>query len=85
MDLEDEADRVVTRADLAEFVRRMAEAAASPESQTWENDTLPRFLEALAAWVSSMDGYFRNQGLDVPEQPNWRLVSEMLIAATMYE
>ncbi|KAA9381613.1 hypothetical protein F5972_01935 [Microbispora cellulosiformans] len=63
----------------------MAEVSASPEAEEWENDTLPRFLDGLAAFVSAMDGYFRNQGLSVPDQPSWQLVGDMLAAATLYE
>jgi hypothetical protein len=85
MDLEDEVSRVVTRQDLAEFVRRMASVSASAEAEEWENTTLPRFLDGLAAWIASMDGYFRNQGLETPDQPSWRLVGDMLVAATLYE
>lgn len=85
MDLEGEVNRVFTRHDLAEFVQRMASASDSPEAEEWENGTLPRFLDGLAAWIGSMDGYFRNQGLESPDQPSWRLVGDMLVAATLYE
>lgn len=85
MDLEGEVSRVVTRRDLVEFVQRMASAAASPEAEEWENCTLPRFLDGLAAWIDDMDGYFQNQGLESPDQPSWRLVGDMLSAATLYE
>ncbi|WP_425412963.1 DUF7660 family protein [Micromonospora nigra] len=85
MDLEDEAGRVVTRQDLVELVTRMASVSSSPEMLEWENNTLPRFLDGLAAWIAGMDGYFRNQGLEVPDQPSWRLVGDMLVAATLYE
>lgn len=32
-----------------------------------------------------MDGYFRNRGGEVPEQPSWSLIAAMLRAATVYE
>jgi hypothetical protein len=50
-----------------------------------ENPTLERFLEAFAAWCIDMPGVFQSRGLAQPEQPNWRLVGEMLIAASVYE
>jgi hypothetical protein len=85
MDLEAELTRVSTREDLVDFVRLMSVVAASPESDDWENRSLPRFLEALSAWLGSMSGYYRNQGLEVPDLPTWRLVADMLVAATIYE
>ncbi len=85
MDLEDEASLISSRQDLAEFVRRMAAVAASGKTVRWENDSLPRFLEALAAYLADMDGYFRNQGLAVPDHPSWRLIADVLAAATHYE
>ena len=39
-----------------------------------------------AAWTTDMDGYFRNiQGNPAPEQPTWRLIGYMLLAARIYE
>ena len=67
----------------AEFVRKLAAQAKNPTD--WENQNLPDFLEALAAWVDDMDGYFNNQGLPTPGQPSWELVGKMLAAATIYE
>lgn len=52
---------------------------------TWENATLDRYLSALERWLEDADGYYRNQGRNVPSNPTWRDVAEMLIAATMYE
>ncbi|MGP3960718.1 DUF7660 family protein [Nonomuraea sp. 3N208] len=85
MDLVAEADRIVTREDLANFVAAMAAVAASPEAEEWENGNLSRFLDGLSGWLYAMRGYFRNQGLDEPEQPSWKLIGEMLAAATLYE
>jgi hypothetical protein len=42
-------------------------------------------LEALAAWVEDMDGYYLNQGKAVPEKPDWKHVADMLMAAKLYE
>ena len=44
----------------------------------WENPTLPRYLEAMRAWLEAMD---RQQ----PLEPSWELISRMLRAAKIYE
>lgn len=32
-----------------------------------------------------MGGYFANQGIEEPAQPDWKLVGQMLLAAAVYE
>jgi hypothetical protein len=85
MDLEREVNNIGTREDLAEFIFRLATAAESAEGEAWENDTLPRFLEALGAWLRDANAPFLNQRLEVPEQPSWQFVGNMLVAGTLYE
>ena len=51
---------------------------------TWENGSLDRFLEAIAAWVKDMDGYYASQRKLVPD-PDWKVVADILMAAKMYE
>ncbi len=84
MGLHDEVERIETREDLAAFVELLRlDYERDPEH--WENDDLPSFLEALAAWTADMPGYFENRGLDLADVPLWRLVGMMLLAARSYE
>jgi hypothetical protein len=84
MDLRDELERVTSRQDLARFVYALREDLLDND-QAWENPTLDRFLEALAAWCNDMGGYFQNQGIAEPDQADWKLVGRMLFAASTYE
>ncbi|HEX6167164.1 MAG TPA: hypothetical protein VFZ30_10275 [Acidimicrobiales bacterium] len=84
MDLIDARDSIQTRRDLGRFVSLLREDLLHNED-AWENSTLDRYLEALAAWIADMDGYFRNQGISEPERPDWHLVGQMLFAASIYE
>lgn len=77
-------DEVQTRADLIGFIRALRDDLVHND-QEWENPTLERFLEALAAWTSDLDGYFINKGKPVPTSPNWKLFAQMLAAASVYE
>jgi hypothetical protein len=79
-----EIDEVKTRADLAAYVRALAAELRSGE-KSWENANLQSFLDALAAWTMDMEGLYENRGEAVPEQPSWKLVAELLRAATLYE
>ena len=84
MDLGSRIDSIASREDLADFVQALRDDLLS-DPKSWENATLERFLEALAAWVRDMDGFFQNQGVSMPMQPSWKLVGDMLLAAKLYE
>jgi hypothetical protein len=77
-------DSVRTRYDLARFVYALREDLQQNEEE-WENPTLERFLEAMGAWISSLEGWFYNRGESEPDQPDWLLVAHMLFAASVYE
>jgi hypothetical protein len=75
---------VHSRADLARFVRALAQdLKEGPEP--WQNAELGPFLEAMSAWIDDMDGYYQNKGESVPIRPEWRTLAEILAAARVYE
>jgi hypothetical protein len=68
--------RVVTREHALVLVEAMVDdLRQNPDA--WENPTLERFLEALAASVAS--------GREWPEDLSWRLLAEALVMASGYE
>lgn len=77
-------DLIKTHEDLAEFIRDL-QASLNEESSKWENTDLSSFLEAMAAWLDDMDGYYKNRGEPVPTQPDWKFVAGLLKAASVYE
>ena len=84
MELHKQVERINSRHDLIAFIEALRDDLLQHPGD-WENRTLERFLEALAAWSTDMDGYFQNRGEQVPSQPSWRLLGEMLNAAKIYE
>jgi hypothetical protein len=44
----------------------------------WENPTLPRYLDAMRAWLEASQR--KN-----PREPSWDLIIDMLEAAKIYE
>lgn len=50
----------------------------------WENDTIPRFLEAFSALLGSIENAYVNTGRVVPADP-WELVAEAIRGARSYE
>jgi hypothetical protein len=78
------ARRIKPRDDLAGFVSALRpDLVDRPE--TWENASLVRFLEAVAAWLDDADGFFLNRGETAPTDPIWRFVGQLLLAAKTYE
>ena len=84
MSIPDKNNSIRSREDFVAFVHAFSkDCKDNPES--WENNDLPRFLEALGAWVQDMEGYYLNQGKPVPQQLDWKAFADMLMAAKMYE
>ena len=84
MELQEQAEKIQMRDDLALFMQHLIrDFRTNPER--WENTSLEAYLEAVAAWIKDMDGYYRNRGETAPQQPTWRQVGEILLAARIYE
>ena len=84
MKLHERANCIRSREDLVIFIRALKDDLRD-HSQSWENADLGRFLEALSAWIEDMDGYYLGKRQPVPEQPDWKFLGEMLLAARIYE
>jgi len=77
-------DQVATHTDVAAIVEQMlADLRAHPSE--WENATLERFLDALAASLQALPARYANQGEQLPDQPTWKLLAETLVTASGYE
>jgi hypothetical protein len=77
-------DTIRTRADLVRFLNELhADYIKDPDS--WENHTLERFLEALAAFTNDMDGFYLNRDESVPIVPEWKTFAQMLMGAKFQE
>ena len=83
MELHEQVVAIQTKEDLVEFIIALSKDLGENAAE-WENPTLERYLDAMASWVSAMDGYFRNNGQKTPH-PSWRLFGEILYAASLYE
>lgn len=84
MKIHEMVDGIRSKEDLVKFIEALAgDFRANRES--WENDSLDRYLSALSNWLADSDGYYRNRGLEPPMSPTWKNVAEMLIAAKTYE
>lgn len=53
--------------------------------EPWENTDLALYLNAMSRWVGSIRQLYRNNGEDLPEQPTWQFIADMLEVAASYE
>jgi len=77
-----EIEKVESREDLASFIQQLR---GSMRDSAWANRDLQSYREAMAAWISALDGYFENKGEPCPEQPSWKTVAQILVASAIYE
>lgn len=75
---------IETRDDFVVFMQNLLRDWRQHPEQ-WENVTLEAYLEAIAAWVQDMDGYYCNRGEPLPKHLTWRNVGEILLAGRVYE
>lgn len=76
------AEKMIGREAVVALVERLAEEIDG--GAEWENATLPRYLESLAALLGSVDRTYINAGEQVPDNP-WELVARSLEGARFYE
>lgn len=84
MTLQEYSDSIKSREECVSLIRALRKDLIDNQ-ESWENKTLDSFLEALAAWMEDMDGYYLSHNIPVPSQPSWQTVGDMLMAAKMYE
>lgn len=77
-------ERLETREDFSNFITQLS-SDLETNCDDWENQDLPSFLEAMAAWVDDMDGFYKNSGENIPQNIPWKVFAKILYAAKMYE
>jgi len=76
---------VKTREGFAEILKLLTEDFKQ-NGQEWENKTLGDYLEGMSGWLHDADGYYTNRGIVVDlDEPSWRVLTDILLAARVYE
>jgi hypothetical protein len=76
--------QVASHTDAAHVVQRML-ADLREHPTEWENHTLDRFLDALAAALEGIPSRYANHGEQFPKAATWKLFAEALVTASGYE
>lgn len=82
--LRDKIESVESKEDWIDFIAELKRDLEVNKGE-WENSDLASFLEAMGAWVADIDGYYKNQGRQVPENVPWKMFANILYAAKYYE
>lgn len=74
---------IATKEDFVNFVKKLSEECAQ-NPEFWEHKDLSVFLDALAEFAESIDGFYANFGIPFPKDPDWKMMANMLAAARNY-
>ena len=76
---------VNSRADFVKFLTLLHQDLLT-NPQEWENQTLERFLEAMAAYAQDIQGYYDNTGQPLnADEATWQNFANILRGASVYE
>lgn len=85
LELDEQLARVQGAADLAAFIVALrADLISHPER--WQQNTLESYFESMAAWLIDVKPTGPDLEQVIPLPPDaWRMIGEVLFAASMYE
>jgi hypothetical protein len=76
---------VTDRASFAKFIGELLEFFQN-DRDSWENDTLERYLGAMQAYALDIQGYYNNmEPGENADNPGWKVFADILRGAAVYE
>lgn len=79
-----ETNSIQTKEELIKLIYLLSKESVM-KSNSWRNNDLSSYLEAIASWIEDMDGFYENMGKSLPEKINWSVFADILMAARIYE
>ncbi len=84
IDFNQKINEIHSKEDFVNFVELLvSNLKSNPEE--WTKKTLPEYLESISSWTEDMEGYYQNNSIPIPENVDWKVFANILIAAKMYE
>lgn len=84
MELYEKINAIKTKDDFVNFIELLIKDY-SDNPDEWENQTLDNYFEAMRAWISDMEGYYKNMNHPIPKNINWNFIANIMYAAKVYE
>jgi len=75
---------IFSKDDFMEFIAEMCREESNGIGD-WNNYSIESYLKAICAWVEDMDGYYKNNNIDMDGLSKWRILADILYAARIYE
>lgn len=76
---------VTDRQTFVKFIELLREDFLQ-NSESWENKTLPDFLESLSSYAEDIQGYYNNTNQNInADKPDWKTFSDIFKGARIYE
>lgn len=76
---------VIDRTTFVQFLEKLRQDFLD-NPHTWENKTLPDFLEALNSYGEDIQGHYDNMNIDInADQANWKVFADIFKGARIYE
>ena len=77
--------KVTNRQTFIEFLKLLRKDFLD-NSESWENISLPDFLDATSAYTEDLHGYYNNTNQNInADKPNWSTLADIFRGATIYE
>ncbi len=71
-------DAVSTREELSEYAGYLAEGY---QKGFYEEQAVSEYVGGVAVVVHGLEGFYKNQSLEMPEKPTWNMMARILTAA----
>lgn len=78
------ARNIKTKEDFIDFMDDLIEDLKN-NPEDWTHKKLGNYLMALQGWAVDMDDFYTEHRKPIPENVNWSVFADMLVAAKMYE
>ncbi len=77
--------KVTNRQTFIEFLKLLRKDFLD-NSESWENKSLPDFLDALSAYAEDIQGYYNNTNQNInADTPDWSTFADIFKGAKTYE
>ena len=83
-ELVDYAKKITSTEEFEYFLKCLSHDYTKNQGD-WENSDLLSYLDALSRYVPVMENYYQNIGENIKVEATWRMVAEILLAASVYE
>lgn len=84
MELYKEVENIRSKEDFTYFLSQLINDYTN-NNKEWENKNIGDFISAMKSWVEDMEGYYKNNHLDVPTNIDWNFFANVLFASRIYE